>query len=100
MVDQETLQYLVGQVFYGGRVLRTEDQQVITSILKDVLTISLKLPEEEENPDPNNEGLQDIQHARDSSSNANIEENEEVGLSLLFPDYIGKIDDLQEFVKV
>lgn len=105
-VDPETLEYLVGQVFYGGRVQRPEDQLVITSILKEVLTISLKIPEDEDSPrglltaggGPGEEhylGLDDVDH-----SPSLLDENDEVGLALLFPDYIGKLDDLQEFVKV
>nr|XP_045615668.1 dynein axonemal heavy chain 7-like isoform X1 [Procambarus clarkii] len=98
-VDPETLEYLVGQVFYGGRVKRTEDQQVITSILKDVLIISLKIPDEEEYPLlEDTSGPQDMRH-EDTLNNGLGDENDEVGLSILFPDYIGKVDDLQEFVK-
>ncbi|XP_069936474.1 dynein axonemal heavy chain 12-like [Cherax quadricarinatus] len=97
-VDPETLEYLVGQVFYGGRVRRTEDQQVIASILKDVLAISLKIPEEEEYPISEEVGgAQDPWHA--DAGHAGADDTDEVGLALLFPDYIEKLEDLQDFVK-
>ncbi|XP_047480637.1 dynein axonemal heavy chain 7-like [Penaeus chinensis] len=101
-VDPEMLEYLVGRVFYGGRVHRVEDQQVILSILKEVLTISLKLPEEitprsaegageeEEEEDEEEEELE--------PTGGGVDDAEDVGLVRLFPDFVGRLDDLAEFV--
>lgn len=97
-VDPEMLEYLVGRVFYGGRVHRLEDQQVILSILKEVLTISLKLPEEELTPRPDEDGEEEEEDSEPPTGAG--DDSEDVGLMCLFPDYIGRLDDLSEFVTV
>lgn len=82
-LDLESLEYLVGRVIYGGRVLRAEDQRVISSILKEVLSLSLKRNGLEEPPQP-----------------APGEEVEGRGLAGLFPEVLGKLEDVQDFLVV
>ncbi|XP_064087240.1 dynein axonemal heavy chain 3-like [Macrobrachium nipponense] len=98
MVDLELLEYLVSHVFYGGRVLSAEDQLVISSILKEIFAISFKIPEKEKG-----EGGSDSSHEDGSSDDKPTgegEDNDEAGLSRLFPETIDRLDDLQEFVLV
>ncbi|XP_050730386.1 dynein axonemal heavy chain 7-like [Eriocheir sinensis] len=80
-LDLESLEYLVGRVIYGGRVLRTEDQRVISSILREVLSLSLGRPALEEPPQP-----------------VPGEELECRGLAGLFPEVLGKVEDVQDFL--
>ncbi|KAK8378939.1 hypothetical protein O3P69_009581 [Scylla paramamosain] len=80
-LDLESLEYLVGRVIYGGRVLRAEDQRVISSILREVLSLSLKRNGLEEPPQP-----------------APGEEVEGGGLAGLFPEVLGKLEDVQDFL--
>lgn len=98
-IDAEAVEHLVGRVFYGGRVHRMEDQQVISSILSQVLHHSLYSPKEEEEDPANIEALAHDYSLSHLQANKG-EENEDVGLKLLFPDYFGKLEDLPDFVKV
>lgn len=82
-LDLESLEYLVGRVIYGGRVLRAEDQRVISSILREVLSLSLGRPALEEPPQP-----------------APGEDVEGRGLVGLFPEVLGKVEDVQDFLLV
>lgn len=82
-LDLESLEYLVGRVIYGGRVLRAEDQRVISSILREILSLSLGRPALEEPPHP-----------------VPGEEMEGRGLAGLFPEVLGKLEDVQDFLVV
>ncbi|KAK3858557.1 hypothetical protein Pcinc_035261, partial [Petrolisthes cinctipes] len=96
-IDPEAVEHLVGRVFYGGRVHRMEDQQVISSILQQVLQHSLYLPKEEEDPSNIEALIQDYNQPHLQLNKG--EDTDDVGLKLLFPDYFGKLEDLQDFVK-
>lgn len=103
-VDPEMLEYLVGRVFYGGRVHRVEDQQVILSILKEVLAISLKLPEEITPRSAEGAGEEEDEEDEEEEelepTGGGVDDAEDVGLVRLFPDFVGRLDDLAEFVAV
>lgn len=64
-------------------MLRAEDQRVISSILREVLSLSLGRPALEESPHP-----------------APGEEVESRGLAGLFPEVLGRLEDVQDFLVV
>ncbi|XP_068243599.1 uncharacterized protein [Palaemon carinicauda] len=98
MVDLELLQYLVSRVFYGGRVLSIEDQLVISSILKEIIAISFKISEKEEEENKENSDPPGKDRSPTDKPTSDGEDSDETGLSRLFPETIDRLDDLQEFV--
>ena len=85
----------MGEVVYGGRVQCFEDQQVILSLLRDVLKIA-KDPPQDQSPSESN--TINIEMANKSFDG--IENQANTKLVKLFPEYIGELEDLVVFAKV
>ena len=95
-LEQSAIEHLVGRIIYGGRIKRPQDEHVILSLLKEVLTIALTVVKDEVTPRDNDETQSISRH----QSKEEDDGDEVPGIKALFPDYIGELSDLTDFVKV
>lgn len=101
-LEKKAIEHLVGRIIYGGRIRRPQDEFVILSLLREVLKIALQPLQEqdEELSESDNEEEGNCFSDNKETTHEQDSREHETEIALLFPDYIGELSDLLDYVKV
>ncbi|CAL4063024.1 unnamed protein product [Meganyctiphanes norvegica] len=92
-IDSSTLQYLIGEVIYGGRISCKEDHQILLSLLQEVLEVAVRGCEEGTPRD-----FIDEEEDNEETLSENKGNNQNI-LERLFPETFSNIEDIVEFAQ-